>query len=165
VRVKDHERDADSEHGCAGYQSRPDQTCLIAKVKDYERPDEIELLFDLEAPEMIDVDVRQIGTDGSPQGNVVGVGQVEKQTSIPLKMQDVGEGQEGKENAVVEGKDSQGPPGVEVAEEVWLVKRVPKDSGDEESGESEEQVYTDPQGFADHGEEVEDCVLALVCPK
>ena len=125
VGVEQDDESANAEDAEAGEGGGEDEGSEAAEAKDDERPDKVELLFDLQAPEVADVDVGEDELAHLAEGEVGGVGEVEPLPVVPLQVQWVGEGEECEEDTVVEREDAEGAASVEVAEEVGLVEGVP----------------------------------------
>ena len=123
-----------------------------------DRPDEVELLFYGEGPEVVE------GKEGGVVEGVGGqVGEVleeEDEDEERLELGDGGAGVEragggGGEGQDVEGKDAEGAADVEVAQAVALTDGVPQAAGDEEAGEGEEENDAEPAGLGDETDEAD----------
>ncbi len=107
-----------------------------------ERPDEVELLFDGEGPEVVEGQGGG-GTEGVA-GEVWEVLQEEDEDQQRAKLGKVGSGNDGadgdgEQGCDVEGKDAESAAGVEVTQAVDGVVGFPEAAGDEEAGEGEEE--------------------------
>lgn len=74
--AQSYEDDAECEDCCAGDEGEGDECLEALDSIDEKRPDEIELLLDLERPEVVDVERVQIERADGPEGEVGGVGQI-----------------------------------------------------------------------------------------
>jgi len=112
---------------------------------DHERPDQIELLFDCERPEMIDV-VRK-----PPELREVEIAQVADVPRQALPDLRNAEQQQERERAVEQRENAQEPANVKPLEDrrcgpasgLHRLPGRPKDPGDQESAEDEEQLNAD----------------------
>jgi hypothetical protein len=73
-----------------------------------------------------------------------------------------GEEKQQKEDAIIEGKDTECAADVEGLEEVRLMERVQKDAGDEKAGEDKKEVDPDIEGANDMAHTVEEPVAGLI---
>jgi len=117
------------------------------REEDDNRPDEVELLFNGERPEVIE------GKGGGSLEGVAGeVGEVlqeEDEDQQRAELGEVGSGKDrgdcdGEQGEDVEREDAEGAAGVEVTQTVDGMGHLPKAAGDEEAGESEEENDTAP---------------------
>ena len=146
----DEDGEAEAEGGLAGFLENEE-----------EGPDEVELLFDGEAPEVKDLEGR-----GDGAGEIGEVGHVLEEEGEDADAaerglegsREGGSGEEDKEGEEIEGKDAEGAAGVEVAGPVGFAEGVPEDAGDEEAGEDEEEGDAGPAGFEDLGLEADEGV-------
>ncbi len=70
VRTCGHQNDTDEENRDAGDRGEADQTLERTNAVEEEGPDEVELLFDLQRPEMIDTDSLQNERATRPKGKI-----------------------------------------------------------------------------------------------
>jgi len=77
-------------------------------------------------------------------GVVAEISRPERPTYIPLPVCNGRDEQNDDPNEVVQGKDSERPPNVEVSISVDLVLAVIKNPGDEKAGQDEENIDTRP---------------------
>ena len=153
----DEEEGTEDEDGEAAEKRDGDELAGVAEFVNDEGPEEIELLFHVERPEVGDVEGADVKGDApAPESEVLGVGELIPLPAVPMEMEERGEGEKDEEDAVIEGKNADGAAGVEGAEEGGRVHGTEEDAGDEEAGEGEEKVNADPGGVADLGEEIED---------
>ncbi len=94
VRLEEDDEGADAEDTEAGEERGSDERSEVAEAEDDERPEEVELLFDLQAPEVADVDVGEDELAHRAEGKVGGVREVEPLPAVPQEVQGVGEGEE-----------------------------------------------------------------------
>ena len=118
-------------------------------VPDDERPDQVELLFDRQAPEVgqkseparmveRDAPITQIG----PVPDLLGDQSDVVEAMIPPEER--ANDEDCDENGVIEGKNAQGSADIERASAPRRVARVPENACDQETGEDEEEVDTRP---------------------
>ena len=121
-----------------------------------ERPEEIELLFDGERPEVIE----RKGVGGL-EGGGGEVGKILKEEDKDGQRPELGEGGTvsigkdccSEEHGEVEREDAESSADVEVAQAVGEADGVPKAACDEKSGEGEEENDSEPAGLRDVAEE------------
>jgi len=119
-------------------------------------PDEVELLFDGQGPEVVE---REGG--GGLKGVAGQVGEVlkeEDEDQQRFKLQEVSSGEQagdggGQQGGDVEGKDAESAAGVEVTQAVQGAVGFPKAAGDEEAGEGEEENDAAPAELGKVAEE------------
>ena len=124
--------------------------------KDDERPDEVELFFNGEGPEVVE---RQRGGGTEGVGGEVGeVLQEEDEDEQWPKLDKVGAGVQGsagggEQGEDVNGKDAESAVDVEVTQALKGVAGLPKRAGDEEAGEGEEEDDAAPAELSEVAEE------------
>ncbi len=138
VRAFGHENDTDEKSCDAGDDGEADQTPERASAVDDEGPDEVELLFDLQRPEMIDTDCLQYERAARPEGEVGRVGQKEILPAVPYEVQRPGKKEKTQKYAIVERKNAQRSACVKSFEEVRAGDGIEQNAGDEKAGERKE---------------------------
>jgi hypothetical protein len=140
-----------------GASAEDEETVTCAQQENRDGPDEIELLFDGERPEVRKRKSRGPGVVAKALRNEVGVLEVEgegEELVMEVEAEDEGGQGEGGEDAVVQGEDSKDAAGVELTKEAGIWERVVEDTGDEETGEDEEEIDAagaKSEGFVDEG--------------
>ena len=83
--------DSKDETGAASEQADLDECGDTTNAEDQDGPEEVELLFNLKRPEMLDVERVQIEGTGFPESQVGGVGEVQILPARPDEMKWAGE--------------------------------------------------------------------------
>lgn len=138
------------------------ETAAVFDEEDHGGPDEVELLFYAERPEVAEVEhgvkatgALEPGVAGPEKVGILGEGVKEADevaevegpeypVSAPLPVEERGGEEEDEEDAVIEGEDAEGAADVEVSNAVPGVAGVVEDAGNEETGEDEEEVDAGP---------------------
>ncbi len=140
---------------------------LPGQRRDEEGPHQVELLFDRERPEVIQVHPVHV-EDPAPAHGDEDVGEVAPEPELlapelrelrgPPRDEARGDEEDDQQERVVEGEDAQHAPHVEVLVVAGAPPRAEEDPGDQEAGEDEEQVDPRPphpghrqQGLAGEG--------------
>ena len=127
----------------------------VGEVED-QRPDEVELLFDGQGPEVVEGQGGVV-TEGIA-GEVGEVLQEEDEDQQRLELREMGAGEQGgdgggEQRQDVERKDAESAAGVEVTQAVGGMVGFPKAARDEEAGEGEEENDAAPAELGEVAEE------------
>jgi len=139
----DDETEAPAESEDAEAEAQRGATSVAEQQKEW--PDEVELLFYREAPEVMEGKGWNGEGHGGQAGEILQEEGVEVKRAEWVALEEHYDGAED-ERCVVEREDAQGAADVEVAEEVGFAGGVPEDAGDEEAGEREEELNACPAG-------------------
>jgi hypothetical protein len=139
--------------GCTNDQ----EAAAFAQQEDGDGPNEIELLFDGERPEVREGKTGWAGVVANAFSDKIRVLEVEGEGyKLVVKVEaekESGDGEDRKDS-IVEGKDAQGTASVELAEESGIGERVVEDSRNQEAGEDEKEVHatgTEGEGLVADG--------------
>lgn len=120
--------------------------------EDEQRPDEIELLLDVERPKVDEVypaaKIEVPANRLSVEQDMVAIGKQPPLLPSPMDVEEGRAGEEDKENSVVERKDAENSPRIEVSKEAWSRDGLDEDSGDKKTREGEEDIYAAPKRVA-----------------
>jgi hypothetical protein len=155
VRKQGHQDDTNEEYSEASDQGDANDSLWTLRPEHEKRPDEVELLFDLKRPEVVDVEVGKDECVIVPDREIRGVGEVEVLPARPDEMKRPCQQKQDYQDAIVEREDAECAAEIEVFEKVRSMERVQKDAGDEKAGEDEEEVDPNIRGHQDAVHQVE----------
>ena len=99
---------------------------------------------------------------GEEHGYIAEIEEIKKVLSAPMEGDYRGEEQEGEENRIEEREDSQSTSSIEVFYFIFSLRGVIEDTGDEEAGEDEEDVDSDPSRISDKAPEAKGGICSFV---
>jgi hypothetical protein len=120
-----------------------EEAAFFAEEEDGDGPDEIELLFNGEGPEVREgegVGAPVVADGGSDEGGVLEVERERQEFAVVVDAEDEGSDGKGSEHTVIKRKDAEDSASVELAKEGGVGEGIVEDSGNEEAGEDEEEV-------------------------
>jgi hypothetical protein len=156
VRAQSYQNNAKDENSEAGDQGQADKALGAPNAIDEKWPDEIELLFDLKRPKVVDVEVvKDERVPPVTEGEICGVGKEKVLPARPDKVKRPCKKKECDEHAIVKREDAERPANIEGFEEVRFTERIQKDARDEKAGENEEEINPNIRGQEDMVHQVE----------
>src|ERR1700704_5092564 len=101
---------------------------------------------------------------GEKHGNIAEIEEIKKMPGAPMEMEYRGEEQKGEENSVEEREDSESTSSIEVFDFMFSLRGVIEYAGDEEAGEDEEEVDSDPARISNKAPESKNGICSFVAP-